>query len=138
MKYGKLILEKKEYVFLKRLLNVSGFYKDQTTNEALKSFSEELTNALIYDHEKMPEDVIRLNSLVTIESGDTETVFQVVIPTERNMAENKISILAPLGLAVIGFAQGDTVNGRFTDGSKNLQILSVEQTSCPIKIDVLL
>jgi len=138
MKYGNLILEKKEYVFLKRLLNVSNYYKDQTTKDSLKKLSEELNNALIYDHDEMPDDVIRFNSVVTVQSGTWQTEFQLVIPTERNISANKISILAPMGSAVMGYAIGDSVNWNFPNGVKELKIISVKQAEKPIDIDVLL
>ncbi len=138
MKYGNIILEKKEYVFLKRLLNVSNYYKDQNTKNSLKKLSEELTNAIIYDNEKMPEDVIRINSMVTIQSGTWQTDFQLVIPTERNISANKISVLAPMGSAVMGYALGDSVVWNFPNGSKELTITSVKQAEKPIDIDVLL
>lgn len=138
MKYGNLILEKKEYVFLKRLLNVTGYYKDENTKVSLKKLSGELTSAIIYDHEEMPADVIRFNSVVTVQSGTWQTEFQLVIPTERNIAANKISILAPMGSAVMGYAEGDSVIWNFPNGPKELQITRVRQAEKPIDIDVLL
>ncbi|MCG2417585.1 GreA/GreB family elongation factor [Aequorivita sp. F47161] len=138
MKYGNLILEKKEYVFLKRLLNVTSYYKDENTKVSLKKLSGELTSAIIYDHEEMPDDVIRFNSSVTVQSGTWQTEFQLVIPTERNIAANKISILAPMGSAVMGYAEGDSVIWNFPNGTKELKITSVKQTERPIDIDVLL
>jgi regulator of nucleoside diphosphate kinase len=138
MKYGNLILEKKEYVFLKRLLNVTSYYKDENTKVSLKKLSGELTSAIIYDHDEMPEDVIRFNSRVTVQSGTWQTEFQLVIPTERDIAANKISILAPMGSAVMGYAEGDSVIWNFPNGTKELKITSVKQAERPIDIDVLL
>lgn len=138
MKYGNLILEKKEYVFLKRLLNVSNYYKDQNTINSLRILSEELSNALIYDNDEMPDDVIRFNSVITVQSGAWETEFQLVIPTDRDISSNKISILAPMGSAVMGYALGDSVNWNFPNGTKELKITSVKQATKPIDIDVLL
>jgi regulator of nucleoside diphosphate kinase len=138
MKYGNLILEKKEYVFLKRLLNVSNYYKDQNTINSLRILGEELSNALIYDNDEMPDDVIRFNSVITVQSGTWETEFQLVIPTDRDISANKISILAPMGSAVMGYAIGDSVNWSFPNGSKELKITSVKQATKPIDIDVLL
>ncbi len=138
MKYGNLILEKKEYVFLKRLLNVSNFYKDQNTKDSLKKLSAELNNAVIYDNEEMPDDVIRFNTIITVKSGTWETEFQLVIPTERNISANKISILAPMGSAVMGYALGDSVTWNFPNGTKELEITKVKQAEKPIDIDVLL
>ena len=138
MKYGKLILEKKEYVFLKRLLYLTDYYKDQNNKDSLKKLGTAITNALICDHEKMPEDVIRFNSLVTLQSEETQRDFQLVIPKERDIAANKISVLAPMGSAVMGYALGDSVSWKFLDGFKNFQIVSVKQAYRPASIDVLL
>jgi|26BtaG_2_1085354.scaffolds.fasta_scaffold00024_4 regulator of nucleoside diphosphate kinase len=136
MKYGKLILEKKEYVFLKRLLYLTDYYKDQNNKDSLKKLGTAITNALICDHEKMPEDVIRFNSLVTLQSEETLRDFQLVIPKERDIAANKISVLAPMGSAVMGYALGDSVSWKFLDGFKNFQIVSVKQAYRPVSIDV--
>jgi len=138
MKYGNLILEKKEYVFLKRLLNVSGYYKDENTKTSLKKLSGELTSAIIYDNEEMPPDVIRFNSIVTVMSGTWQSEFQLVIPTARDIASNKISILAPMGSAVMGYAEGDSVIWNFPNGKKELTIVKVTQAERPVDIDVLL
>lgn len=137
MKYGNLVLEKKEYVFLKRLLNVSGYYKDQNTKDSLKKLSSEISNARISDHEDMPEDVIRFNSMISVTSGNGEMKFQVVVPTDRDIAANKISVLAPMGAAVMGYAKGDVVSWDFINGTKELTITQVEQAERPIDIDVL-
>ncbi|WP_310993323.1 GreA/GreB family elongation factor [Aequorivita marina] len=138
MKYGNLILEKKEYVFLKRLLNVSGFYKDDNTKVSLNNLSSELKRAIIYDHDEIPADIIRINSIVTVESGSWQNQFQLVIPTDKDVAANKISVLAPLGSAVMGYAEGDSVTWNFPNGTKKIKITSVKQAARPIDIDVLL
>jgi len=138
MKYGNLILEKKEYVFLKRLLNVSGYYKDENTKTSLKKLSGELTSAIIYDNEQMPADVIRFNSMVSVTSGTWQSKFQLVVPTARDISANKISILAPMGSAVMGYAEGDSVIWNFPNGKKELTIVKVTQTERLIDIDVVL
>ena len=45
MKYGSLILEKKEYVYLKRILNVSAYASDFEVQRSLLKLSEELKSA---------------------------------------------------------------------------------------------
>ncbi|MGB3345068.1 MAG: GreA/GreB family elongation factor [Aequorivita sp.] len=137
MKYGSLVLEKKEYVFLKRLLNVSGYYKDQNTKDSLKKLSTEISNARISDNEDMPDDVIRLHSMVSVTYGNRQMEFQLVVPTERDIAANKISVLAPMGAAVMGYAKGDVVSWDFSNGTKELTITHVKQAERPIDIDVL-
>ena len=127
MKYGHLILEKKEYVFLKRVLNLSGYSKDIETKKSLQKLSLELLDAEIVDHENMPDDVVRFNSMVTVAQGDWQKTIKVVIPQNKDLSQNKISILTPMGSALFGYAVGDTITWEFPKGTKELKIVAVEQ-----------
>ena len=128
MKYGSLILEKKEYVYLKRLLNLSGYEGDQGTQKCLTNLTEELKTAHIVDEEDMPQDIIRFNSLVTVafDNGVEKTV-QLVIPIDRDLKTNKISILTPMGSALIGYSQDDSIDWDFPNGKHKIKILEVRQ-----------
>ncbi|WP_435133608.1 GreA/GreB family elongation factor [Formosa sp. A9] len=128
MKYGNLILEKKEYVEIKRLLNLSGFMEDVDTKKSFFKFIEELKTAHILDEEDMPEDIVRLNSVVTVASGkDWEKTIQIVTPVEKDLNANKISILTPMGVALFGYSKDDNVLWDFPTGLKELKILYVTQ-----------
>lgn len=128
MKYGSLILEKKEYVFLKRLLNISGYAGDYETQKSLKRFSEELKLAHIVDEEEMPFDAIRFNSWVTIvfDNGMEKTI-QVVTPMDKDLKHNKISILTPMGSALMGYSEGDNLVWEFPKGKQHFKIIKVKQ-----------
>jgi len=127
MKYGSIILEKKEFVTLKRLLNLSGDYKDAARKNSVLRLQNELETAIVSNEEEMPDDIIRINSEVTIVSSDGwENTFQLVSPTESNYSNNKISVLTPMGLAVIGYAQGDVIDWEFPGGIKSLQVKEVK------------
>ena len=67
MKYGSLIMEKKDYLTLKRILTFHRFYEDYAHKDALEQLSERIDRALIEDESDMPDDVVRLNSKVTVE-----------------------------------------------------------------------
>tara|TARA_R100000306_G_scaffold5273_2_gene7748 strand:- start:68145 stop:68588 length:444 start_codon:yes stop_codon:yes gene_type:complete len=128
MKYGSIIIEKKEYVYLKRIINISGYAKDFDTKQSLQKFSEELQNAQIVDEEDMPKEIIRFNSKVTVASEKGwERTLQVVTPAERDMAQNKISFLTPMGSALFGYSEGDTVTWDFPTGQQLLKIVAVSQ-----------
>ncbi|GGG50512.1 GreA/GreB family elongation factor [Bizionia arctica] len=128
MKYGSIILEKKEFVTLKRLLNLSGNYKDALRKNSVLRLQNELETAIVTNEEEMPEDVIRFNSEVTIVSNDGwENSFQLVSPTESNFSNKKLSVLTPMGLAVMGYAQGDTIDWEFPGGVKSLTVKEVKR-----------
>ncbi len=137
MKYGNLIIEKKEYVYLKRILNISGYAEDFETQKSLQRLSDELKSASILSEEEMPEDVVRFNSkvLVSSETG-WKTTLQVVIPADRDMDKSKISILTPMGAALFGYAETDNVSWDFPRGKQQLKINKVSQDAHAPKIDV--
>tara|TARA_Y100000815_G_C13149164_1_gene427355 strand:- start:372 stop:791 length:420 start_codon:yes stop_codon:yes gene_type:complete len=128
MKYGSLILEKKEYVYLKRILNISGYVQDNERHKSLIKLLEELESANIVDEDQMPDDIVRFNSTVTvIFNNGVKKVVQVVIPSERDFKNHKISVLTPLGSALIGYSENDSVIWSFPTGNEEILISEVEQ-----------
>lgn len=129
MKYNNLVIEKKEYDLLKRFMNLSGSYKDETLRKSVQKLVSELESAQIYDDKDMPEDVIRFNSLITIVSKDKSwnKTFKLVMPNDSDTKSNKISILTPMGAAVMGYAEGDLLVWEFPSGEQQLTIEKVEQ-----------
>ena len=131
------MIEKGEYVLLKRLVNISGYYADATQRDSIQKLAGELEQALIRAEEDMPTDVVRFNSWITIGSKNGwHKKFQLVMPKESDVKTNKISVLAPMGLAVVGYAQGDSVIWNFPTGEQELTLLQVEQAETPINIDL--
>ncbi|MFB9057147.1 GreA/GreB family elongation factor [Mariniflexile ostreae] len=138
MKYGSLMIEKKEYVYLKRMLNVSGYVGDFETQKSLQKLTEELKLAHILDEKDMPQDVVRFNSVVTIitESG-LERKLQVVKPSEKNLLQNRISILTSMGAALFGQSTEDKIKWKFPKGIETISVLHVEQKE-PSDMDILI
>ncbi len=55
-----------------------------------------------------------------------EMDFTLTLPEHADMGRKKISILSPLGVALIGFRQGMTIDWEFPGGLKKIKILTVE------------
>lgn len=128
MKYGSLILEKKEYVYLKRILNISGYGDDTSVTKSLVKLSEELKTAQIVNDDQVPEDIVRFNSIVTIASDNGwEKELQVVIPMDKNVALNKVSVLAPMGAALLGYSKNDIIDWDFPGGAQKIKIIDVQK-----------
>lgn len=139
MKYGSLILEKKEYVYLKRLLNISGYDGDHETQKCLTNLTEELKTAHIIDEEEMPSDIIRFNSMVTVAfDNGIEKSVQLVVPVDRDVKKNKISVLTPMGSALMGYSQGDSIEWDFPNGKHHITILQVIQEENVTGIDLVI
>lgn len=138
MKYRGLIIEKKEYVLLKKLMNLSGYHKDATYKKSIAKLNNELKTAAVKDEKDMPTDVIRFNSIVTVTADEGwQKSFQLVKPSDSDLKNKKLSILTPMGTAVIGYAKGDKLLWEFPAGEKTLTVTNVEQKNNYIDINTL-
>ncbi len=84
----------------------------------LNGLRGELDVAQIVDPGEVPFDVITMNSTVRLrdmKTKETET-FTLVYPNEANIAKGKLSILAPLGTAILGYRVGDLVRWQVPSG----------------------
>ncbi len=139
MKYNTIVIEKKEYVLLKRYMNLSGYYKDDTFRKSVKKLLKELDSAQICDEADMPKDVIRFNTTVTIVSNNGwRKKFSLVLPTDSDIKNDKISILTPMGAAVMGYAEGDGIGWEFPSGEQQLTIEKVEQRNTYLNVNMVI
>ncbi|MBW2963014.1 GreA/GreB family elongation factor [Mesonia sp. JHPTF-M18] len=125
MKYGSYIIEKKEYVYLKRLLNISGYDHTLAHKLALEKLKQKLEDALIVDETEMPLDIIRINSILKIRSLSTTSTMplQIVIPMDEQLNKQKLSVLSPLPIALIGYSEGDTLPLVFANNNEEKYII---------------
>ncbi|UPQ80118.1 GreA/GreB family elongation factor [Flavobacterium azooxidireducens] len=128
MKYEKVVVDKKELDVLKNLFSTIHNEKDKTYRLSFEKLMEEIKKAKVVDSIKMPSDVIRLNSVVTIKTDfGGEKKFQLVIPSKSDLSQNKLSVMAPMGLALFGYAENDEVEWEFPSGLNTIKIIKVEQ-----------
>ena len=94
----------------------------------LATLQAELDRASIVSSQEVPSDVITMHSQVRIRdlgSGE-EMVFALVYPRGANLEQGKISVMSPLGTALLGYRAGDVLDWRVPDGVRRLQIMKVE------------
>ena len=67
--------------------------------------------------------------MVTISTKDTlwEKTFRLVLPSDSNIQNNKISLLFPMGTAVLGYAKGDTILWDLPVRLKEIEVVDVIQ-----------
>lgn len=122
-----VILLKEDYDLLTAYIKGSrppGYVHEKQTG---KSLSEELENAVIVSKDKFPAGVVRLNSTAIIKDRDTNRVITVtiVLPEQADVKKNMISVLAPLGTALIGYKKGQHLSWSLPSGTKNFTIMEV-------------
>jgi regulator of nucleoside diphosphate kinase len=86
-----------------------------------------LDRAFILDRADVPSDVVTLNSLVQFEDMITREVEEYIItfPEKADVAQKRISILAPVGIALIGCRVGDIVQWHMPGGIRQLCVRQV-------------
>lgn len=109
---------------LKELIKVAGEFGDKRVVQHLEELDGELDNADLVQSQEIPHDVITMNSTFRLRNLDTgETVvYTLVFPSEAASANGKISVLAPIGTAVLGYRVGDVVEWPVPAGLKRLRI----------------
>jgi regulator of nucleoside diphosphate kinase len=89
----------------------------------------ELGRATLVEDGDLSPDVVAMHSTVWFRDLDTDEVEQytLVKPTEADITCNRISVLAPIGTALLGFRVGDIVKWRVPLGRRRLEITKVVQ-----------
>lgn len=101
--------------------------RNGTDREYLNKLEAELDRAEIVERQDIPRDVITMRSKVRLKdlvSGESNT-YSLVFPTEADSAEGKISVLAPIGTAILGYRQGDTIEWPVPSGLRKLKVEEV-------------
>lgn len=128
MKYEEIIIEKREYELLKQIISNADHNIDKTYKASIEKLANELKSATIIANENMPMEIVRFNSIVTIQMPFGEPKkYQIVTPEKSDISKNKLSVLAPMGLALFGYAISDEIMWQFPSGINAITILDVEQ-----------
>jgi len=127
MTVGIIVVTESDYVRLLSLVR-SFRRRHQCDTERLNELENELNRATIVDLNEVPADVVTMNSRVRIKdlSSGRELTYQIVFPKDADISQNRISVLAPIGTALLGYRTGASVEWRVPSGIRRLRILDVE------------
>jgi regulator of nucleoside diphosphate kinase len=95
--------------------------------EAWLDLQRELNRARIVPPRRVPPDVVTMHSQARVLDVDTgeEMLFKLVFPEEADIEAGDLSVLAPLGTAILGYRAGDTLAWRVPAGERHLKVLEV-------------
>ena len=103
----------------------------------IAALEEELGRAEIVDSDSIPADVIAMNSEVILEDLDTGKTaeYKLVWPHVRQASGNAVSlsVLAPLGMALLGYRSGDTIQWNVPRGVRRLRVVRVVRSAEAIR-----
>lgn len=103
---------------------------DKYDTPASEALDNELGRAKIVRDRELPENVVAIDSRVTFIDLDTaeESTVTLVYPTNADIEQMKISVLSPVGTALIGLAVGGKIDWPLPNGKiRHLQVVDVTQ-----------
>lgn len=115
MEAENLILSDKDYARLSSLIH----------DELLR---DELDRAIVVSADKVPNDVVRMHSRVIYldKSSGLQREIELCFPEEADLKSGKISVISPVGSALIGLKVGQEIDWPFPNGeSRQLQVVDV-------------
>lgn len=103
---------------LLKLINKEREFGSAKNKEYLKDLEHELNGADVVPSENIPANAITMNSRILLKDLETgeETVYTLVYPEDADLLEDKISILAPVGTAILGYLEGDIIDWNVPGG----------------------
>jgi len=98
-----------------------------TEPETLKMLETELDRAVILSPFVIPPDVVTMHSRVRVRDLSTnhDSTYTLVFPRDADFNQGKISVLAPVGTAILGSRVGDLIEWKVPKGTRKLRIEEV-------------
>lgn len=97
--------------------------------EVAEELLSEMDRAKVVGDDSVPANVVRMGSTVTFRSDDgRELTETLVYPVDEDSDAHKISVMTPVGAALIGLAEGQSISWTARDGRKHeLTVVKVKQ-----------
>ncbi|MBI2521683.1 MAG: GreA/GreB family elongation factor [Bdellovibrio sp.] len=124
MSGNPIILSQKDYSKLKKI-------KCFHPGSDYKKLEDEIEHAKIVSEWELPNDVVTMNSqiILLIEGENKKINVTIVYPCDADFLQNKISVLSPLAMMLLGLKVNDVIDWTFPDGTtKPVKILGVRAT----------
>lgn len=126
MERGRITVTDRDLGALTRLLD--GTAPAVRGTAALARLEEELERATVVAADEVPSDVVTIGSRVRVRDLDTGAVSEFTLAHSAVNAppgETRVSLLAPVGAAVLGYREGDRIAWPVPAGVRRLQIVKV-------------
>jgi regulator of nucleoside diphosphate kinase len=107
-----------------RSLIVEARYSNYRGTPYLDNLVKELDRAIVVPSKEVPPDVITMNSQVRLRDLDTdeEMIYTLVFPEDADISLGKVSVLAPIGTAMLGYCVGETFEWEVPAGTRKIKI----------------
>lgn len=99
---------------------------DPSEKRSHKKLHVDLKNALFLHSDEMPNDVVRIGCIVKIQTSYNKSLnLELVLPKYGDLRRNKLSVMSPLGSAIVGKCVGEVVTWFQPKGDDKIVIADV-------------
>ena len=126
MSVRTILVTRSDMQKLMKLLDLRGTSRARD-RQHLEMLAHELERAEVVPSEDIPSDVVTMHSHVLVRDLDSgrETGYTLVFPVDADINEGRISVLAPIGTALLGYREGDELEWQVPGGARRLKIVRV-------------
>jgi len=123
----EIIVTDKDFNRLQALIESSRWYR-RFDQQHIDELEEELNQARVVPDAAVPGGVVQLYSIVCVTDLDNgkKCEYQLVLPKHADSARSMISVLAPIGTALLGYSVGAIIDWKVPAGKRRFRIDSVE------------
>lgn len=110
-----------------RLAFIGRMADENLDRDDLESLARELEEASVVAPEEVPPDVVTMNShvrLLDLDAGSS-VEYTLVYPRDADYSQGKISIVAPIGAAMLGYRVGDEIDWAVPGGRRRFEVEAV-------------
>lgn len=106
-----------------RLRALIDAYANETAEcDMLTALGRELDRAAVIEPARLPPDVVSMNSRVRLSVDGAASEILLVYPADDGRSTEELSILSPVGVAIIGCSEGDDIRWEFPAGPAAIRI----------------
>ena len=126
MNQPSIFITTKDAGKLRKLIR-EAYHSEYRGSDYLKELAEEMEKASIVNPDQIPADVITLNSTARLVDQETneEMVYTLVFPEDADISQGRISVLAPIGTAMLGYKTGDMFEWETPGGKRTLRVQKI-------------
>ena len=126
MTHRKIFITKPDHQRLTLMLEeaLAGKHRDAAF---LKELARELASAETVDPKAVPADVVTMNSRVVVKDVETgeSSEYTLVFPEQANVEQGRLSVVSPIGTAILGYAKADVITWQTPGGPRQIQIADI-------------
>ncbi|MBL0127922.1 MAG: GreA/GreB family elongation factor [Flavobacteriales bacterium] len=108
---------------------------DISISHSLDKLYAELEQADVREENDLPHDVVRVNSIVTIQApSGRKDGLQLVMPRDADLKANKLSVFTVMGSALVGYREGTTITWNLPKGEETIYLEKVDNSKVSAKV----